>query len=439
MDMMGKQTLGMFNKPAIVETCADLMVSMLPFWVAIVIGLVVGWSWKPRWVSFLFLGLRSRPRLVWSTPPGFGARRVWLAVTALTAYPVLKEAWPKFRSWMWPGSQSQIEQGLEASSLFGTDGESNNDWAVTTEDLVEFCNKIEAQDGGPKWNELMERSTDGMFYQAWRRDPVDNTGPTEYRSRTVMEDVTPDEMRDFFWDDEFRPEWDDMLAYARTCEECPRTGSMIVQWVRKYPFFCKDREYIITRRIWDAGHTYYCVTKAFNSLKIPRKASPRRVDVFYSSWRIRAVESRRGDGQVTACEVLLFHHEEMGIQRDLAKLGIRQGMWGCVKKMEPGVHKYKALRKQGRPLSKCALLAKINTKVPANFVRNLSLLDPSEIESDESGGIKEKSKGHLRWFILGGAVALACGVDRGAVGKVLVFGIARRLGRLGRKAEIVTY
>ncbi|KAL2609847.1 hypothetical protein R1flu_028420 [Riccia fluitans] len=438
MAMMQKQTFSILNKPAIYETFADLL-TMFPFWVAIVIGLVLGWSWKPRWVSFLVLGIRTRPRLVWSTPPGFGARRVWLAVTALTAYPVLKDAWLKFRSWMWPRGQSSAEQQFESSSCFGSGGEGNNDWALTTEDLVEFCNRIECQDGGPKWNELMERSTEGMFYQAWRRDPVDNAGPTEYRSRTVMDNVTPEEMRDFFWDDEFRMEWDDMVIHAKTWEECPRTGSMVVQWVRKYPFFCKDREYIITRRIWDAGSTYYCVTKGYNSSKIPRMAAPRRVDVFYSSWRIRAVESLKGDGQMTACEVLLFHHEEMGIQRDLAKLGIRQGMWGCVKKMQPGMLKYKALRGQGKPPSKCALMAKINTKVATSFVRNLSLLDPSIVETDESGGVKEKSKGHLRWIILGGALALACGVDRGAVGKVLVFGIARRLGRLGRKADIVTY
>ncbi|KAL3678673.1 hypothetical protein R1sor_021629 [Riccia sorocarpa] len=439
MEIMHKQTFSIFNKPAVVQTCADLL-TMFPFWVAIAIGLVLGWSWKPRWVSLLVLGLRTRPRLVWSTPPGFGARRVWLAVTAYTAYPVLKEIWLKFRSWMWPRGQSSSEQQFETSVSLGNGGDISNDWALTTEDLVEFCNKVECQDRGVKWNELLERSADGMFYQAWRRDPVDNVGPTEYKTRLVMDNATPEEIRDFFWDDEYRKEWDDMCAYAKTWEECPRTGSMVVQWVRKFPFFCKDREYIISRRIWDAGNAYYCVSKAYSNSKIPRRTAPRRVDVYYSSWRIRAVESLKGDGQMTACEVLLFHHEDMGIQRDLAKLGIRQGMWGCVKKMQPGLRKYQTLRGQGKPPSNCARMARINTKVPTTYVRNLSLLDPSILETDDNGVEKEKSKGgHLRWFILGGALALACGVDRGAVGKVLVFGLARRLGRLGRKAELVTY
>ena len=59
------------------------------------------------------------------------------------------------------------------------------------------------------------------------------TGPPQYRSRTVFEDATPEMVRDFFWDDEFRMKWDDMLIHASILEECPTTGTMVVQWVRK--------------------------------------------------------------------------------------------------------------------------------------------------------------------------------------------------------------
>lgn len=60
-------------------------------------------------------------------------------------------------------------------------------------------------------------------------------GPPQYRSSTVFEDATPEIVRDFFWDDEFRTKngWDDMLLYHETLEECPRTGTMVVHWVRK--------------------------------------------------------------------------------------------------------------------------------------------------------------------------------------------------------------
>lgn len=59
------------------------------------------------------------------------------------------------------------------------------------------------------------------------------TGPPQYCSRTVYENATPELLRDFYWDDEFRLKWDDMLIHAQTREECPTTGTMIVHWVRK--------------------------------------------------------------------------------------------------------------------------------------------------------------------------------------------------------------
>jgi len=42
---------------------------------------------------------------------------------------------------------------------------------------------------------------------------------------------------------------------------------MKVHWVRKFPFFCSDREYIIARRIWNLGGAYYCVTKVKQTWK----------------------------------------------------------------------------------------------------------------------------------------------------------------------------
>jgi hypothetical protein len=132
---------------------------------------------------------------------------------------------------------------------------------------------------------------------------------------------------------------------------------------------------------------------------------------------------------------MLYHHEEMGIQHDLAKLGVRQGMWGCVKKIEPGIRIYQAAQRQ-KPLSKCAMMAHITSKVPAALLNEHKVMTTSDCSTTSVIQKKEKHKwrhGYLRWMILGGAVALACGVDRGAVGKFLVFGVARRLGRIGQK------
>lgn len=62
---------------------------------------------------------------------------------------------------------------------------------------------------------------------------VYQTGPPQYRSSTIFEDATPELVRDFFWDDDVRLTWDDMLIHASILEECPTTGTMVVRWVRK--------------------------------------------------------------------------------------------------------------------------------------------------------------------------------------------------------------
>ncbi|XWS48652.1 hypothetical protein CRYUN_Cryun13aG0094500 [Craigia yunnanensis] len=109
---------------------------------------------------------------------------------------------------------------------------------VTEEDLRHLWQLVERRDGGPSWIHMMDSATPNMTYQAWRRDP--KTGPPQYRSKTVFEDATSKMVRDLFWDDEFRPKWDNMLPYSTTIEKCPTIGTMVVQWIRKVdsPLFC---------------------------------------------------------------------------------------------------------------------------------------------------------------------------------------------------------
>ena len=65
------------------------------------------------------------------------------------------------------------------------------------------------------------------------------TGPPQYRSSTIFDDATPEMVRDFFWDDEFRTKnkWDDMLLQHTMLEECVKTGTLVVRWVRKVRYF----------------------------------------------------------------------------------------------------------------------------------------------------------------------------------------------------------
>lgn len=86
-----------FTNPTITETFVDILLCAVPIWLAVMIGLVIGWSWRPRWTGLIFLGLRSKLRWAWTAPPGFGARRLWLAFTAFSAFSICRTIWFNFR------------------------------------------------------------------------------------------------------------------------------------------------------------------------------------------------------------------------------------------------------------------------------------------------------------------------------------------------------
>ncbi|CAL1386636.1 unnamed protein product [Linum trigynum] len=407
--------LDILQRPNPFAVMAELSMLVAPLWIAVLVGVLVGWSWRPKWAV---LANQS------DTAPVSSSFKLQL---------------PSCISWISSddsSSQPPPPTTLASDSSSSQLGKGKTS-IVSTDDLQYLCKLVEVKDGGPAWIQMMDRSTPTMSYQAWRRDP--ESGPPQYRSRTVYEDATPEMLRDFFWDDEFRKKWDDMLIHSETLEECPTTGTMMVQWVRKFPFFCSDREYIIGRRIWESGRTYYCVTKGVSN-SVPRRNKPRRVDLYYSSWCIRAAASKR-DGQLTACEVLLFHYEDMGIPWEIAKLGVRQGMWGAVKKIEPGLRLYQKERGSGAPLSRQGYMAQINSKVSIDYLRTLensssSIGTSSESEIETSKGSSEKAQGRgsiPKVLVVGGAIAVACSLDRGLLTKALIFGVARRFANIGKR------
>ncbi|CAL1404403.1 unnamed protein product [Linum trigynum] len=420
------------------------MVFLILMWVAFLVGVTIGWMWKPSWAPGLTQqgslvsssSSSSAHKLVDSSPPSSPSRCPDSPVKGFGSAPCLTSFLLSSPNLVDASSfavhHSQFEDSCGGTQL--DDERPNAADLVIEEDLVYLHNLVEMKDGGPSWIQMMDRSTTGMTYQAWRRDIKD--GPPHYRTRTVFEDASPEIVRDFFWDDEFRSNWDDMLARAAVVNECPTTGSMVVHWLRKFPFFCSDREYTIGRRIWESGRSYYCVTKGVPYPSIPRGDKPRRVDLYYSSWFIRPVESRRGDGQLTACEVLLFHYEDMGIPWELAKLGIRQGMWGSVKKIEPGLLAYQTARASGAGLSRTAFMAQINTKLDPELVKalggNTKEVSMAEAEAESSSN-QSSGRNIPKMLLIGGAIAVACSIDRGLLTKACVFGIARKLGNLGKR------
>lgn len=415
------------QRPTIFDVLTELVAFMAPLWIAILIGVMVGWAWKPKWVN---LSADSFDCSKCSSLSSFFG-----LIPSIPSLNSLKLQLTSCISWIPINGLEMGTSSISTTENFDcslSQPEKAEQAEVGKDDLEHLCRIVEEKDGGPAWIQMMDRSTPAMSYRAWRRDP--ENGPPQYRSSTIFEDATPEIVRDFFWDDEFRTKWDDMLVHAETLEECPTTGSLVVQWVRKFPFFCSDREYIIGRRIWKSGQSYYCVTKGVPRPSLPRGNKPRRVDLYYSSWHIRAVESKRGDGQLTACEVLLFHHEEMGIPWEIAKLGIRQGMWGAVKKIEPGLRAYQKERESGAALSRCAFMGQINTKISADYLDSLESTRSCSSEIEAMNSSEEKPRRNIpKLLLVGGAITLACTLDRGLLTKAVIFGVARRFANIGKK------
>ncbi|CAH2041078.1 unnamed protein product [Thlaspi arvense] len=126
---------------------------------------------------------------------------------------------------------------------------------------------------------------------------------------------------------------------------------------------------------------------------------PRRVDLYFSSWIIKPVQSRKGDGQLSACEVTLVHYEDMGIPKDVAKLGVRHGCGGL-----------------------------ITTKISCE--ENDESLASSGERKDQTVTVQRHGNGggiDWKWVVIGGAVAVACGLHKEAIGKALILGAGRRI------------
>ena len=123
----------------------------------------------------------------------------------------------------------------------------------------------------------------------------------------------------------------------------------------------------------------------------------------------------------------------MGIPWEIAKLGVRQGMWGAVKKIDPGLRAYQKERTSGASISRSAFMAQINTKVSADYLRSLESCGGDSAEVETSGASEKPRNNIPKLLVVGGAVALACTLDRGLLTKAVIFGVARRFANFGRR------
>lgn len=45
--------LEIFQRPSLVDVLGELVIFVAPLWIAVIVGVLVGWAWKPEWVSLV--------------------------------------------------------------------------------------------------------------------------------------------------------------------------------------------------------------------------------------------------------------------------------------------------------------------------------------------------------------------------------------------------
>eukprot|EP00201_Polytomella_parva_P022640 CAMPEP_0175046940 /NCGR_PEP_ID=MMETSP0052_2-20121109/5312_1 /TAXON_ID=51329 ORGANISM="Polytomella parva, Strain SAG 63-3" /NCGR_SAMPLE_ID=MMETSP0052_2 /ASSEMBLY_ACC=CAM_ASM_000194 /LENGTH=148 /DNA_ID=CAMNT_0016310747 /DNA_START=356 /DNA_END=798 /DNA_ORIENTATION=+ len=114
-----------------------------------------------------------------------------------------------------------------------------DDWPVTREDLAAFKStlaEITPAPGASAWDLILDKEIPhSIRYTAWRR--TNAAGQTEYKSVTVVPDVSVEEFSDLYLDDDFRPQWDPMIAEHTVIASGDFfQRQQIVRWVRRFPF-----------------------------------------------------------------------------------------------------------------------------------------------------------------------------------------------------------
>ncbi|KAJ7520979.1 hypothetical protein O6H91_19G033100 [Diphasiastrum complanatum] len=303
--------------------------------------------------------------------------------------------------------------------------DSNLKSLITDDDLKNLLLYTEGkadEDGGP-WEYVIDKKTQQLSYSAKRRDPKDG-GATQYLSTTVFENCSPELLRDFYLDNDYRLEWDRTVLEHTQLDICLDTGTEIGCTLKKFPLIMA-REYVLAWRIWEGkDQSFYCVTKSCEHHRAPRLPSYKRVESYLSGWCIRKVPGR------LACEIKMFHQEELGMQRELAKFSFSRGIWNYVNKMDLNLRRYSTRHKNLKAsINAVAYAHQVTENTLQTFLnQNDKINRPFKgMGSFQNSRVPNRSRKFLgkSLLLLGGAMFLSSSTPLGA--KIAAAFIARKI------------
>ncbi|KAL9228434.1 hypothetical protein vseg_004017 [Gypsophila vaccaria] len=275
---------------------------------------------------------------------------------------------PNFRSSIARSNPNFAVSSVSLSSSSDGDGSlsssrtselvSESDLRTLIENLDEKVNETET------WENVIEKGKSSVFYTAKCCKPKD--GPVKYLSTTVFENCSPEILRDFYMDCEFRKQWDKTVIAYEQLQIDKETGVEIGRMIKKFPLLM-PREYVLAWKIWEGtDKTFYCFTKECEHPLAPRQRKYLRAATFRSGWRIRQVPGRN------ACEIKMVHQEDSGLNVEMAKLAFAKGIWSYVCKMDEALRKY----------------ASSHHRLPSSAINAVSLIQkvPPELEAISRAG-----------------------------------------------------
>ncbi|XP_044479970.1 uncharacterized protein LOC123206790 [Mangifera indica] len=299
---------------------------------------------------------------------------------------------------------------------------SDADLKFLIENLEEKFNQNE------KWENVVDKRNNLVSYTAKCCRPKD--GPLKYLSVTVFENCSPDVLRDFYMDNDYRMQWDRTVVDHRQLQVDRSNGTEIGRTIKKFPLMT-PREYVLAWRLWEGrDETFYCFTKECEHPLAPPQRKYVRVTYFRSGWRLQKVPGR------TACEIKMFHQEDAGLNVEMAKLAFKKGIWSFVCKMDNALRKYTVTNHpQTSPVSAVSLIEKFPVGLEAmNSPQSAEAVPiagyPGEAKQKRLTRRPSKELLAKGLLILGGAICLSRG--HSALGaKVAMAYILKKLHKRG--------
>lgn len=83
----------------------------------------------------------------------------------------------------------------------------------------------------------------------------------KYLSVTVFENCSPEILRDFYMDNDYRKQWDRTIVEHRQLQVDENNGVEFGCTIKKFPLLT-PREYVLAWRLWEGkDKTFYCFIK----------------------------------------------------------------------------------------------------------------------------------------------------------------------------------